>query len=182
MAEFREERRGAVELWTIDGEARRNAISRALALELEERLARLSPSLETRVVIITGSGTKAFCAGADLKERRSMTADEVREFLARVGRTFRKLETSDCEVRVCDLASGKARVEIVESVRIRALVSQACTAPTASSTRQSTAATATSQPQCWAAWTAAKRVGKYPPEKQYTRPACAQSASLGSAA
>lgn len=96
MAEFREERRGAVELWTIDGEARRNAISRALALEFEERLARLSPSLETRVVIITGSGTKAFCAGADLKERRSMTADEVREFLARVGRTFRKLETSDC--------------------------------------------------------------------------------------
>jgi enoyl-CoA hydratase/carnithine racemase len=32
-------------------------------------------------VILTGAGEKAFCAGADLKERRAMSLDETRAFL-----------------------------------------------------------------------------------------------------
>jgi enoyl-CoA hydratase/carnithine racemase len=32
-------------------------------------------------VILTGAGDKAFCAGADLKERRGMTLDQTRAFL-----------------------------------------------------------------------------------------------------
>jgi enoyl-CoA hydratase/carnithine racemase len=92
MAEFLTERRGGVELWTINGEGRRNAISRAMLRELDERVENLAA--EVRVVVLTGAGDKAFCAGADLKERATMSEGEVRDFLAGLRRTFRKIERS----------------------------------------------------------------------------------------
>jgi enoyl-CoA hydratase/carnithine racemase len=96
MAEFREERRGSTEVWTIDGEKRRNAISRAALAEFEERVARVSRGHETRAVVLTGAGERAFCAGADLKERVGMSEADVRLFLAQLGRTLRAMELSDC--------------------------------------------------------------------------------------
>lgn len=96
MAEIRIETRGDWELWTIDGEARRNAISRAMLTELGEQVARVSAGAEVRAVVLTGAGSKAFCAGADLKERATMSEDEVRAFLLELRRTFRALEKSDC--------------------------------------------------------------------------------------
>jgi len=96
MGTFRDERRGAIEVWTLDAEDTRNAISRAIAAELEERVARVSRSSETRVVILTGAGDKAFCAGADLKERATMSEPEVRTFLERLRRVLRAVELSDC--------------------------------------------------------------------------------------
>jgi enoyl-CoA hydratase/carnithine racemase len=96
MAEFREERRGSTEVWTIDGEARRNAISRAALAEFEERVARVSRDHDIRAVVLTGAGERAFCAGADLKERAGMSETEVRAFLAQLGRTLRAMEHSDC--------------------------------------------------------------------------------------
>lgn len=96
MAEFRDERRGSTEVWTIDGEKRRNAISRAALGEFEERVARVSQGHATRAVILTGAGERAFCAGADLKERAGMSEAEVRAFLAQLGRVLRAMESSDC--------------------------------------------------------------------------------------
>ncbi|MBX7096625.1 MAG: enoyl-CoA hydratase/isomerase family protein [Myxococcaceae bacterium] len=96
MAEFRVEKRGAVEVWTIDGEARRNSISRAMLSELAGHVARVSAPGGTRVVVITGAGEQAFCAGADLKERAGMSPDEVRAFLDLLRKTFRAIELSDC--------------------------------------------------------------------------------------
>src|SRR5690606_32669199 len=49
-----------------------------------------------RAVVLTGAGEKAFCAGADLKERATMSEEEVRAFLLELRRTFRALEKSDC--------------------------------------------------------------------------------------
>ena len=43
-----------------------------------------------RCVIITGAGEKSFCAGADLKERATLTQDEVKKFIL----TIRNLLTS----------------------------------------------------------------------------------------
>ena len=40
MPEFKVDARGAIEIWTIDGEGRRNAISRAMLKELGELVAR----------------------------------------------------------------------------------------------------------------------------------------------
>jgi len=95
MGTFREERRGAVEIWTLDAEDTRNAISRAVLAEFEARVARVAAGHDVRVVIVTGAGDKAFCAGADLKERATMSEAEVRAFLGGLRRTLRALETSD---------------------------------------------------------------------------------------
>jgi enoyl-CoA hydratase/carnithine racemase len=96
MAEFLDDRRGSTEIWTINAEKRRNAISRAALTEFEERVGRVSAGHATRVVVLTGAGEQAFCAGADLKERAGMSETEVRSFLVQLGRTLRALERSDC--------------------------------------------------------------------------------------
>lgn len=95
MAEFVVEQRGAVEVWTINGEDRRNAIRRSTLKELEAMVARICSSPEVRAVIITGAGDKAFCAGADLKERATMSDEEVRGFLTSLRKVFRNIEQSD---------------------------------------------------------------------------------------
>src|SRR6202034_3887850 len=50
---------------TIDNEARRNALTRAMLGDLVELWDRLAAS-DCRAVVLTGAGTKAFSAGADL--------------------------------------------------------------------------------------------------------------------
>jgi enoyl-CoA hydratase/carnithine racemase len=47
---------------------------------------------EVRVIIITGAGDKAFCAGADLKERASLTPLEVREYIFTIRNLFTFIE------------------------------------------------------------------------------------------
>ncbi len=71
-------RRGAVAVLLLDRETRRNALSRETLLAFG-RLGRecvADPSV--RAIVITGAGDKAFCAGADLKERQGMSSDDVR--------------------------------------------------------------------------------------------------------
>lgn len=96
MAEFIIEAQGTVERWTINGEARRNALSKAMVAELRQHVARVSADRQVRCVVLTGAGDKAFCAGADLKERATMTPDDVRAFLDGLRAAFRALEQSDC--------------------------------------------------------------------------------------
>jgi methylglutaconyl-CoA hydratase len=75
------ERRDRVAIVTISRADRMNALSRD-ALEAFGRIGReLAADAELRAVIVTGDGEKAFCAGADLKERRGMSDDEVRRQL-----------------------------------------------------------------------------------------------------
>lgn len=90
--EFRIERRGGTEVWTIDGEDRRNAISMAMLGELGGHLARAAADRSLRVVIVTGAGDKAFCAGADLKERARMSAEDVHAFHEGLRRALRGIE------------------------------------------------------------------------------------------
>jgi enoyl-CoA hydratase/carnithine racemase len=96
MPEFSVERMGRLEIWTIQGEARRNSIRRALVAELESLLVRVSSDSSTGAVILTGAGDKAFCAGADLKERQGMAEDQVRAFLLALRGLLGSFERSDC--------------------------------------------------------------------------------------
>ena len=53
-----------------------NAISRQLAAELLATCNALADRDDVWVVIVTGAGDRAFCAGADLKERRMLSPQE----------------------------------------------------------------------------------------------------------
>lgn len=53
-----------------------NAISRELATELQAVCESIAARTDVWALIVTGAGDRAFCAGADLKERRMLSADE----------------------------------------------------------------------------------------------------------
>src|SRR5215218_4762411 len=61
------ERNGAAAVLTIDRQERRNAIDGPTAALLTEGYRRFVADDEARVLVITGAGDLAFCAGADLK-------------------------------------------------------------------------------------------------------------------
>ena len=88
------EDRGGIEVWTIDGAARRNSITRAMLSELNEALRRASGKRELRCVVLAGAGDRAFCAGADLKERARMSAEDVHAFHRDLRAALRSIETS----------------------------------------------------------------------------------------
>jgi methylglutaconyl-CoA hydratase len=77
----RMERAGAVALLTLHRPEAHNALSRALVRDLRAAFAGLRMEPTLAAVVVTGAGEKAFCAGADLKERRALTLEETRVFL-----------------------------------------------------------------------------------------------------
>jgi enoyl-CoA hydratase/carnithine racemase len=62
----RYEGRGAAAWITIDREERRNALNPEVTVGLLEALSRAAGDDAARVVVLTGAGEKAFCAGGDL--------------------------------------------------------------------------------------------------------------------
>ena len=92
MRLLRSEDRGAVRLLTIDGEKQLNVLSRALVAELGEEAARAGSAAAVRAVVVTGAGDKAFCAGANLKERQGWTEDDVRRWLVELHAGLRAIE------------------------------------------------------------------------------------------
>src|SRR5262249_61901234 len=69
-----ERRDSHVLLVTFDRPDAANALNTQMGLDLMELFEGFSVDLEgLRAIILTGSGTKAFCAGGDLKQRNGMT-------------------------------------------------------------------------------------------------------------
>jgi methylglutaconyl-CoA hydratase len=91
MKNIRLERREGIALVTLDRPSRHNALNRPILQELSQLAETLRQDRDSRVVIITGAGDKAFCAGADLKERRSFTEEEVRQFIVLIRDTFTQI-------------------------------------------------------------------------------------------
>ncbi len=60
-----------------------NALGRALVAQLTEAVQAVSRDDEARVLVLR-SGLKHFCAGADLKERKTMNVDDVRAFVPKL--------------------------------------------------------------------------------------------------
>ncbi|MFL5374878.1 MAG: enoyl-CoA hydratase/isomerase family protein [Myxococcales bacterium] len=92
MAELSISDRAPVRVATIDGEARMNVLSRALVAELAAEAKRAGDDPSVRAVVLTGAGTRAFCAGANLKERRGWTEDDIRNWLVELHTALRELE------------------------------------------------------------------------------------------
>ena len=76
MALLQQGQHGEVRFLTLDRPEAMNALSSELASELLAAVRDAEQDPATRVVVITGAGTRAFCAGADLKERGQMTAEQ----------------------------------------------------------------------------------------------------------
>ena len=105
-AGVRLERRGSIALVTLDRPERMNALSRALVARFGEIGREVAKQDDVRLVIVTGAGDKAFCAGADLKERASMSQDDVRALLLAYESELGWLET--CAVPTIAAINGAA--------------------------------------------------------------------------
>jgi enoyl-CoA hydratase len=71
----RYEREGAAALVTIDRPERRNAVDGATAAALLAAYERFAADDGARVLVLTGAGGEAFCAGADLKALDTLDPD-----------------------------------------------------------------------------------------------------------
>ena len=74
-AELLVDRRGGVLWLTIDREARRNAMSHAVLAGMGDAITAAQSDRSIRAIVVTGAGTKAFCAGADLQSANAFTSD-----------------------------------------------------------------------------------------------------------
>lgn len=61
--------------FTLNRPESMNALSMELARTLDAAIAEASARRDVRAIVIRGAGGRAFCAGADLKERRGLDAD-----------------------------------------------------------------------------------------------------------
>ena len=77
---------------TINNPKSLNALNTATLTELNKCLAQLEKRKDARVVIVTGSGAKAFVAGADISEMVNATSEEGRAMALQADEAFCRLE------------------------------------------------------------------------------------------
>ena len=86
------EEKGPVAVVAIHNPKSLNALNSATLSELNACLGEIEKRRDIRVVIVTGSGTKAFAAGADISEMVNAAAAEGRAMALLAKETFRRLE------------------------------------------------------------------------------------------
>ena len=69
-----------------------NSFNWALLHAMEAKIAEIRFDPSIRVVIITGAGERAFCTGADLKERTTYTPMQVKEYVFTIRNLFTAVE------------------------------------------------------------------------------------------
>ncbi|NOY70087.1 MAG: enoyl-CoA hydratase [Deltaproteobacteria bacterium] len=86
------ETRGKIAILTLNRPSAMNSFNFDLlkAFKKEVKDIRFNPAI--RVVIITGAGKRAFCAGADLKERITLSEIQVKEFIYTIRTLFSEIE------------------------------------------------------------------------------------------
>lgn len=86
------EKEEGIAIVTINRPKYLNAINSMVLKELGLAFKEFSESKEIKAVIITGSGEKAFVAGADIAEMKDMTSDEAQKFALLGNQTFNLIE------------------------------------------------------------------------------------------
>ncbi len=86
-----EEDAGVVTL-TLNRPEVMNSLNFPLLYALRDQIESFRFRRDIRVLIITGCGEKAFCAGADLKERATLSPDQVKEYIFTIRNLFTSIE------------------------------------------------------------------------------------------
>lgn len=86
------EERNGIAILTLNRPEVMNSFNFELLHALKEEIDTLKFKPGIRVVIITGAGKKAFCAGADLKERATMSELQVKSFIFTIRNLFTSIE------------------------------------------------------------------------------------------
>ncbi|MGD6965384.1 enoyl-CoA hydratase-related protein [Rossellomorea vietnamensis] len=87
------EQREHLGIITINRPDAMNAFNYDTLLELEKMIESIRINPDIRVVIFTGAGEKAFSVGADLKERKNLTEQQVRRNVMKIGDVFNGVST-----------------------------------------------------------------------------------------
>jgi enoyl-CoA hydratase/carnithine racemase len=88
---LKEEKNGVI-LLTLNRPGVMNSLSFDLLRTLQKEVEAIRFMPDIRVVIITGAGEKAFCSGADLKERAGMSSPQVKEYILTIRNLFTAIE------------------------------------------------------------------------------------------
>lgn len=86
------EYRDSVAFLTLNRPGVMNSLNFGLLRALEKAIMDIRFKTDVRVVIITGAGEKAFCSGADLKERATLTPLQVKEYILTIRNLFAQIE------------------------------------------------------------------------------------------
>jgi enoyl-CoA hydratase/carnithine racemase len=86
------ERDGDIVTLTIQRPDVMNCLSFPTLRRLRKLCHELKGDTSVRAILITGAGDKAFCAGADLKERKTMPMDRVPHFVKNIRRVMDDVE------------------------------------------------------------------------------------------
>lgn len=86
------ERKGAVLLLTLNRPERLNVLNRAMLAALDEWFRQAADDSDVRVVVLTGAGDRAFCAGADVTELRDLSEDAAYAFMRHGQDVFGRIE------------------------------------------------------------------------------------------
>ncbi len=87
-----EERKDQVAILTLNRPDVMNSFNFGMLRALKAKMEALRFDSDVRVVIVTGAGGKAFCAGADLKERATLSEVQVKEFILTIRGLFSFIE------------------------------------------------------------------------------------------
>ena len=98
MSVLTTERAGAVTTLTINRPDAFNALNTEVIGTLLEAVTDAEKDPAVRAVVLTGSGEKAFSAGADLKELAGMGPDRAREVMTSGQQAFRTIERSSVPI------------------------------------------------------------------------------------
>lgn len=86
------EEENSVAILTLNRPEVMNSFNFAMLHALRDQIESIRFKPETRVVIITAAGEKAFCAGADLKERATLPPEKVKAYIFTIRNLFTSIE------------------------------------------------------------------------------------------
>ena len=92
METIRYEQNGNLAIITLNRPESMNAFNYEMLRELGQVAESIRINPDIRVVIFTGAGDKAFSVGADLKERKTLTEQQVKRNIYKIGEVFSTIE------------------------------------------------------------------------------------------